>query len=1025
VPGVDRIIELAAVAFEGPVVLECFQQFIDPGLPIPEAASRVNGITDLMVKDAPPIADALPAFLRFLGQGTPVAHNATFDVGFLAADIHRTDGFPPAGPVLDTRGLARRAFPARASYSLKNLARDLQLEAGTHRALADAHACRELFLRCRETLGEHVSPSELAAASGPPLDFICHTPRCVETALRLGEALSGGLEVRIEYRSAGGETTVRDIRPLGFAVIGGSVSIRALCRLRGEERTFRLDSIVRLLEPAAAGEVCRESSNHGTLPASTHNGGTAMHGLTSAALSKIDGILECAALERRKSLFEHEVYGILSALGLTVPRFLFVKDLGEVSEQSLRAFGHSLIVKVVSPDIPHKQKLGGVKKVSAADPLYVQFVLSRMREEVLSHFAPDEAPRITGFLLVEYIPHTQAIGYEVLIGFREDPAFGPVLTVSKGGDDAEFFAAHYDPANLFLPPMEYPQALAFTRSLHIRYKFDQIGHPEYLEQMALAMAGFSSLALAYSPMAAQPRFAFTAFEVNPFAISSDGRFVAIDGLAEFVSGTDLRNWSTRVNQSNLDAFFHPRGIAVIGVSSDLSKYNLARDIAELLHELRHGDLFLVNPRGGTLRFGDKEYPLHRDLRELPSPVELAVYAAPAQAAPEFLRTLSGRSVRAVVLIPGVPASTPYADYARELLEALPPGIRIMGPNCMGVYHAAGPGVPGLNTLFINEKRLEVRSSDRANTALLTQSGALAVTVIDKLRNCRPLHCVVSFGNKLDVRVGDLLSYFETDTSVDVMAVYLEGLDSGEGRAFFDRARESAKPILAYKGGRTEAGARSAASHTASMSGNYSVFRAACQQAGVILAETIEEYYDLMKTFSLLASRPPRGNRVAGVVNAGFESTVGADELQGLTQAKLGARTIEKLTQINRHGLVDVSSPFLDITPMADDAMYAQFAEAVIEDDAVDCVFVAIVPHAVSLKTVPETCRDADGLACRLVQIASRHRKPMVVSVNAGRYYQDFVAALEEGGLPVFSDIRSAITSLDTFVSYNLKKQGGR
>ena len=92
-------------------------------------------------------------------------------------------------------------------------------------------------------------------------------------------------------------------------------------------------------------------------------------------------------------------------------------------------------------------------------------------------FPPDEKPPIVGFLIVEYIPHTEAIGYEVLIGFREDPAFGPALTVSKGGDDAEFFAAHYDPANLFLPPMEYAEALAFTRSLHIRYKFEQIGSP--------------------------------------------------------------------------------------------------------------------------------------------------------------------------------------------------------------------------------------------------------------------------------------------------------------------------------------------------------------------------------------------------------------------------------------------------------------------------------------------------------------------------------------------------------------------
>ena len=75
-----------------------------------------------------------------------------------------------------------------------------------------------------------------------------------------------------------------------------------------------------------------------------------------------------------------------------MPRFIFVRDLGEVNEQTLRGFGHSLIVKIVSPGIPHKQKLGGVKKVSAADPLYVQFVLSRMREEVLSHFAQEAGP---------------------------------------------------------------------------------------------------------------------------------------------------------------------------------------------------------------------------------------------------------------------------------------------------------------------------------------------------------------------------------------------------------------------------------------------------------------------------------------------------------------------------------------------------------------------------------------------------------------------------------------------------------
>jgi acyl-CoA synthetase (NDP forming) len=470
-------------------------------------------------------------------------------------------------------------------------------------------------------------------------------------------------------------------------------------------------------------------------------------------------------------------------------------------------------------------------------------------------------------------------------------------------------------------------------------------------------------------------------------------------------------------------------VAVVGVSADTAKYSLGREIGELLHDLGRGDLYLINPKGGAVHLGKTEYPLYGSLAELPAPVELVVYAAPAQSAPDFLRTLAGTPVKAVVLIPGIPASLPYAEFAQQLTAAAPAGLRIIGPNCMGVYFSPGAtdgaDLRGVNTLFINERRLAVRSSEHANAVLLTQSGALAVTAIDKLRGCRPLRAVVSFGNKFDVNVSDLLAYFERDPAVGIVALYIEGFDAGEGRRFYDMARGMRTPIVAYKAGRTQAGARSAAAHTAAMSGSYDVFRASCQQAGVILAETIEEYYDLVKTFALLAEKPPAGNRVAGVVNAGFESTMGADELRGLTQAQLATATVARLNAINRHGLVDTSSPFLDITPMADDWMYAEFVDAVIRDPGVDCVFVAIVPHAVSLKTDPDTCYDPDALAQLLVGIAAEHRKPMVVSVNAGRYYGNFVSLLEDGGLPVYADIRSAIASLDTFVSDRLRRVAAR
>lgn len=746
----------------------------------------------------------------------------------------------------------------------------------------------------------------------------------------------------------------------------------------------------------------------------------------------IDAILAAAERGGRGALFEHEVYGILAAAGLEVPRHLFVREPGDLREADLRGFGAAVVVKIVSAAIPHKQKLGGVKRAPAGDVLYVQFVMARMREEVLAHFGPAgdagrDPPAIDGFLVVEYVPHTEALGYEVLLGLREDPAFGPVLTLSKGGDDAEFFAAQYDPANLFLPPMSLEAATTLCDGLHIRHKFAQTGHLSHLALMARAMAAFSRLGERYSPLAEAPRYIFSELEVNPFAISRDGRFVALDGLAVFYPASVADAWVTGVDESNLGSFFRPDGIAVIGVSSDPAKYSLGREIASLLHDLRGGprpggDLSLVNPHGGAVRFGEVEYRLARDIREVSGRVDLAVYAAPAVGAPEFLRSLAGSSVKAVILISGVPSSVSYAEFARQLRASMPPGLRVMGPNCMGVFHGPSAGAPSVNTLFLNEKRLEVRSSERANTALVTQSGALAVTVLDKLRNCRPFRAVASFGNKFDVKASDLLAWFERDPAVALIALYLEGLAPGEGRQLFDLARAARTPIVAYKAGRTEAGARSAASHTASLSGNYEIFRAACAQSGVILADTIEDWYNLVRTFSLLAGKPPAGNRVAGVVNAGFESTVGADELKGLTQAKLSPRTVERLNAINRHGLVDTGSPFLDLTPMADDANYAEYIEAVIADEGVDCVFVAVVPHSVFLKTVPETCRDPDSLANRLIAIARRTAKPMVVSVNAGRHYEEFVAAMEEGGLPVYEDIRAAITSLDAFVSHALGRQ---
>jgi DNA polymerase III subunit epsilon len=242
IAGVDRIVECAAVAFRGDAVVDTFTRLVDPGMPIGPDASRVSGITDDMVRGAPPVAEALPELCAFLGRGVPMAHNAVFDVGFVSAACADA-GLPvPPGPVLDTRGLARRAFPGRRSYSLSNLALDLGLEArGAHRALADAHTCRLLFGACTNAW---CTVEQLAEMSGPALDFGEHAPRAPLIAAALEQARRGNALVDISYRDAKEESTDRRIRPLAFTMVGGNPAIRAFCMLRNEERIFRLDSIM-------------------------------------------------------------------------------------------------------------------------------------------------------------------------------------------------------------------------------------------------------------------------------------------------------------------------------------------------------------------------------------------------------------------------------------------------------------------------------------------------------------------------------------------------------------------------------------------------------------------------------------------------------------------------------------------------------------------------------------------------------------------------------------------------------------
>lgn len=736
--------------------------------------------------------------------------------------------------------------------------------------------------------------------------------------------------------------------------------------------------------------------------------------ITQATMNQMNEVFQKAYEQDRTMLFEHEVYEILAYAGMDIPKYDFVDRADQVTSDMLSGYSGEMMIKIVSRDIVHKQKVGGVQKIVPHDVYFVQYVIDKMEQKVREVLGDDTV--IDGFLLVEAVEFSQSIGNEILYGISNDRAFGPVLTLSKGGSDAEFFAEYYDPANLYLPHFEYQDALELVSQLKVKHKYDAEGNGHYIESIAKAASLISALAYEYSPISDCPQpWHIESMDVNPFAFTKDGRFLALDGYLSFVKDSEIT--IPVANTDHLEKFFSPKSVCVLGISTKENHSNMASDIVELLMDLGWDDIYCINPKGGKTKIRDTEFILHESPENLDC--DLYVYAAPAKNIPLFLKSIAHQEGKAVVLIPGLPSDVPYAvfkDQVRSILEDA--SIRIIGPNCMGVFSSSGE--KHVNTLFIEKERLDVRASEYSNTALLSQSGGMAISLIDRFKHCPIMHSVVSFGNKYDVKITDLVPWFENDGDIDVIAIYVEGFEPLEGRLLFEQACQSKKPIIMYKSGKTEAGAAAASTHTAAMSGNYAVVEAMSKQSNIILCKSTNEFYNHQKAFALLSDRAVSGNRVSVICNAGFEATLAADECGDLAIAPMQNSTKEMLHQLDRLGLMGKSTAILDVTPMTDDLLYGKLIETMMDDNTVDCIVVGIIPHVDIIKATSDTCHDEDSLANIIARLYHKTKKPMVVSVNAGEVYKEFVKVMETAGVPVYDNIRDAMNSLDCFMNYHLK-----
>ncbi len=439
----------------------------------------------------------------------------------------------------------------------------------------------------------------------------------------------------------------------------------------------------------------------------------------------------------------------------------------------------------------------------------------------------------------------------------------------------------------------------------------------------------------------------------------------------------------RLLNDALDAVFRPRRVALVGASDQPGK------TGELLWrnlESFPGELVPVT-RSAEVIAGRKAYP---SLSAVPGEIDLAVVVVPAPGVPAVIRDAAAKGVPAAVVISGGFAETGPSGarlQAEVTAAARAGGVRIVGPNCFGVQNCDLPLNASLST---------GTPSGGGGISLVTQSGAYGMAVHslgldEQLRFAK----VYASGNKADITDAELLGYLGDDPASRTLCFFLESL--ADGRGFFEQARRVTprKPVIVAKTGRSPAGVRAARSHTAGLAGAERVWRAAFDQAGVILTRSGLEMMDVAR--ALDCQPPPAGRRIGIITNSGGTGVELADLLadEGLE--------VPELSDGLRRGLTDLLPPFaspynpVDITPVWPrfTELYPLLVERLARSGEVDAVVPVLLQRS-AVDAVAVAIRDAvDRLRADRVQV------PVYVCWVAPRSSRSHSRPLQEAGVPCF------------------------
>ncbi len=417
----------------------------------------------------------------------------------------------------------------------------------------------------------------------------------------------------------------------------------------------------------------------------------------------------------------------------------------------------------------------------------------------------------------------------------------------------------------------------------------------------------------------------------------------------------------------MEKLFEPKSIALIGVSRNPAKlsHDLIRNVVDAGTESR---IYPIGRSCGEM-LGHRIYESMRDLPEPPDLVLISVGS-------DEVKSVIAEAVEvgagvAVVLSSGFGETRDEKGRGleQELLSiARSSGLRIMGPNCLGIYNADA----NLNGSYLIEAPMR-----RGNISVSSQSGAYCGILVNEM-NARGmgLNKFASIGNQVDIRHQDIVDYLADDEGTQVIGLFVEGTDGARGLLESIKRASRTKPVVVFKAGRTSAGRRAAASHTGSMAGDFAVSQAAFRQAGAIPACTTEEFHDCLFALSLNYDRLPKDNRVAIVTISGGPSVIASDacEESGLDVPQLSDAARNRLRAL--------------LPSFAADSNPVDMTVATLPENLGPAVDTVIGEPFISGAIAINWGWDRVEFAHAFVDAANKHNKPVVCFASANPKVQE-------------------------------------